>query len=89
MLYLVVVTPNPGVGIPQIEQRLQPADSWYRLSPSTWIICSGEVANVWSARLQPLVAPNNRVYVRRLLATGDAQGWMAPDFWNWLGEHPP
>jgi len=83
MLYLVMVPPQHNASPAAVQSVLQPAHSWYRFSPSSWLICTEEPAVVWSQRLAQ--------YGIHFIARFDAaeyQGSMPQEFWDWLQAHP-
>lgn len=85
MLYAVFVKANPGTDITRIQEVIEPADSWYRISPSVWIISSDEDTDVWTERLLRLVKPNGYVFIAKL-DPFDRQGYMPQKFWDWFDE---
>ncbi len=86
MLYLVTMTLNPGVTINDVQSAMQPAHSWYRCTPTSWVVCTRENATAWANRLMPYTQPQGTLFVCRLLPT-DHQGWMTQEFWNWWNLH--
>ena len=83
VLHVVVVWPNPGIRFEMIERRMQDvAHSWYRLTPTTWVVCSQRDANFWTERLKSL----GNVFIS-VLNLSQSEGWMSQQFWDWLREH--
>ena len=86
MLYVVVLSAIPAVDVNRVQNVLGPAHSWYRIAPNSWVICTGEPAAAWNARLSPFVKPNGSIVIFRLDTT-DRQGWIQQKFWEWVREH--
>lgn len=86
MLYVVVMTLNPGVTINDAQAAMQPAHSWYRCTQTSWVICSNENAQIWVGRLMPHCQPQGTLFVSRL-NPADHQGYMTQEFWNWWNLH--
>ena len=84
-LYHVQAELKPGVDLRKFQEALDSAHSWYRLSATSWIICTDETAIEWVKRLTPRV---QTVFVSRL-DLDDHYGTMAPGFWTWLRQHTP
>lgn len=86
VLYSVTVTPNPGIGILDVQAALAPAVSWYRISPDCWVVASWEPIDAWWARLSHLVNPAGRIFICQInpLIRG---GLMDQEFWNWILAH--
>jgi len=87
MLYHVQAAMRPGVTLVAFQAALNPAHSWYRLSNSSWLICSPlEGAQVWLGRLAPYTDPGGWLFISRF-DTGEYYGRMPTAFWTWLTEH--
>lgn len=86
MLYLVAATLNPGVHLDEVQGLLNHGHSWFRFSATSWVVCTNEVALVWSNRLAPVVRPHGTVLICRLDVT-DRFGWMTQEFWGWFDQH--
>jgi hypothetical protein len=85
MFHIVTFVPNRPINVQRIQEvALAPAHSWFRFSPTSWVICTNENAATWSERLRPYAA-NGTVLIARL--EGERQGWMPQNFWAWLREH--
>ena len=80
-------TLNPGVTIRNFQQALNQAHSWYRVTPTSWLICSpDEDADIWVERLTVLTRPGGALFISALNVT-DYRGWMPHEFWIWWNNH--
>jgi hypothetical protein len=86
-LYHVIGEFRPGVDMAKFQAAMNPADSWYRVSNNSWILCSpGEGAKAWQERLSPYTQPDGCLFVSRF-DTEEYYGVMPTDFWAWLNTH--
>ena len=86
MLYIVVAHPNSGGNFVVIQDVLEPACSWHRVSSTAWVICTDENASAWNQRLAKITQPDGSALIARLDVC-DRQGWATKDFWDWLRLH--
>lgn len=87
VLYNVQAAFRPGVDVATFQAALNPADSWYRISNNSWIICSpNEGARIWTERLSPYTQPGGWLFVSRVDTT-EYYGRMPNEFWAWFRTH--
>jgi len=86
-LLIVVASLNPGSNMLHVQQLLDSSHGWWRISPSSWVVCSPDAtAQFWTERLTPLVRPHGSLFICELNAE-QRFGWMGTSFWHWFEEH--
>jgi hypothetical protein len=91
MLYLLSINTNTGLDPNEVQAKLtSPSHSWYRISPTAWIICSiqpGQTSHWWTEYMSPLVKAHkgNMLVVR--FDPNDRFGLMGKNFWDWFDLH--
>jgi hypothetical protein len=68
-------------------EELKRSYKWARYLQNTWIILSYDPLVELSAKLRTLIFTSDRLLV--MPAKGPADGWLAQDAWDWIGQHVP
>jgi hypothetical protein len=58
------------------------ADQWWHYMDSTWIVATGHTSTDFATLLYPHMDQDDRLLVAKL--SGDYQGWLPADAWDWL-----
>lgn len=88
MLYQVTLILNPGLGVNDVQRSfelLHGYRSYYRITNNTWVLSAGVPCTPAAIEqaTRHLVRPSGRIFICRLAAP-DHQGWMDPEFWQWI-----
>ncbi len=81
--YHMYIRHKGGVTADQVEEKMDLASDWFRHTASEWVLYTTSDANVWQARLLPLVEPDGSLFICRL-DIGRYNGWMPQSFWDWI-----
>jgi hypothetical protein len=96
--YHVFIRAKEGVTITDIENTMDLALEWFRLTShesggwsssliSVWIIYTTLNEHSWYERLRPLVEPGGSLFICQL-DTSHSTGLMYKKFWDWLEKTP-
>jgi hypothetical protein len=83
--YTVVFKFAGQYDVDALKSVFDSALDWYRYAPNFWILWSTKTAEEWYAVIKPKVKEGDHFFICEL-ATGNRQGWMARDFWDWLNK---
>jgi len=81
--YMAYIQPRKDVEYETIEEKMNLANDWFRVSDELWILYTTSDADKWHSRLKPFVDPDGYLFVSKLDVT-QRQGWMKKSFWKWL-----
>jgi hypothetical protein len=83
--YIIYIVRKPDVTYDNVREKMNLANSWYRISETLWILRTTSDAQRWNERLSPLVKDEGSLFVCKLDET-DRFGWMNKRFWSWFRE---
>jgi hypothetical protein len=58
------------------------ANGWWHYLDNTWVVNTNKSADEFTRELFPYIEKPDRLLVVKI--TGDHQGWLPKDAWNWL-----
>jgi hypothetical protein len=67
----------------ELEPTFNNALDWVRYGRDCWIIYTTTDANTWSARIKPLIGPNDSFLISELTNLNTSTGWMPKWVWDW------
>ena len=85
MFLHVFVLPKQEVTQERLEEVMNSAVDWYRYYKGFYVVYTTSSVDKWQERLRPLVDPQGRLFICQLNAK-NRQGWMDPNFLEWLSK---
>ena len=73
---------RPGQSYQNLYRELKQSPVWWHYLDSTWLIATGESADVLWERLQPHVDANDFILIAEI--TANYSGWLPEEAWAWI-----
>jgi hypothetical protein len=86
VMYLVTYQLKPSRDTSRIEEELKlyPTEEWAHFLDFQFALTSREDINALTARIRRHMTPLDSILIVRVSPTDELQGWMAPQFWEWV-----
>lgn len=69
---------------PFYKALMETADGWCHYIDNLWIVNTHLTANDFAKKLYPHMVDTDHLFVGKL--TGEYQGWLPKEGWEWIGE---
>lgn len=83
MIYSINYDLNkPGQNYDRLYEAIKSIGPWFHAMDSVWFVSSRSRADAIYEKLKPFIDSNDNLFIAEV--TGNRQGWMSKEFWNWL-----